>query len=93
MTNIHTPGGTRSHNPSKQAVADPCLRLSGLGIGCAYNTDVHRYKHKDTVGGGEEGVWRCSEIFLNVESRSISLSGTSQLEKFYILSAVLSCKI
>jgi hypothetical protein len=40
------------------------------------------------AGGGEY-----SEIVLNVESRSISLSGTSQLEKFYIVSAVLSCKI
>ena len=28
-TNIHAPGGIRTHNPSKQAAADPALRPRG----------------------------------------------------------------
>jgi hypothetical protein len=29
QTDIHAPGGIRTGNPSKQAVAGPCLRLRG----------------------------------------------------------------
>ena len=29
QTDIHVPGGTRTHSPSKRAAADPCLRQRG----------------------------------------------------------------
>jgi hypothetical protein len=32
-TNIHAPGGIRTHNPSKRATADPRLRPHGHWIG------------------------------------------------------------
>jgi hypothetical protein len=30
-TDVHAPGGIRTHNPSKRAAADPCLRLQPRG--------------------------------------------------------------
>jgi len=37
-TNIHVPGGIRTHNPSRRAAADPCLKPRG-----------HRDWHKFTL--------------------------------------------